>query len=57
MVNNFRAAKRITQELEAETNAIPVKTQPAKQALYMCNKHLEAFMDWLGRAEKHELTQ
>jgi hypothetical protein len=65
MVNNFHAAKAKTaeiqkhlQELEVEVNAIPVKTQGAKQAFYQILKRIENIEDvkfWIERAEKSEL--
>jgi hypothetical protein len=57
MVNNFKAVKQQLIELETEVNSVPVKTQGAKQALYMILRHIENIEDWVGRAEKHELTQ
>jgi hypothetical protein len=57
MTNNFRAVKQQLLELESEVNAVPVKTQGAKQALYMILKNIENIEFHIDRAEKHELIQ
>jgi archaellum component FlaC len=71
MVNNFKAVKtqlegqkRQLHEMEAEVNSVPIKTQNAKQALFMILKNIEnieqkyvSIKFWVDQAEKHELTQ
>jgi hypothetical protein len=57
MVNNFKAVKQQLIELETEVNSVPVKTQGAKQALFMILKNIENIEFHIDRAEKHELTQ
>ena len=57
MVNNFHAVKQQLQEIEPTLNAVPIKTQGAKQALFMALKHLDQLEFWVDRAEKHEMTQ
>jgi hypothetical protein len=59
VTNNFRAAQRTAQELEAEVHAVPVKKQDPeiRQILYMIDKKLASLFFWLERAEQHELAQ
>lgn len=57
MVNNFHAVKQQLIELETEVNSVPVKTQGAKQALFMVLRHIENIEGWVDRAEKHELAK
>ena len=54
MVNNFAAAQRTAQELEAVTTAIPTRNQKSKQWKNIALNHLELFIDCMRRAEKHE---
>jgi hypothetical protein len=57
MVNNFRAVKQQLIELESEVNSVPVKTQGARQAIFMVLKNIENIEFHIDRAEKHEADQ
>jgi hypothetical protein len=56
MVNNFKAVKQQLIELETEVNSVPVKTDGARQAIFMVLKNIENIEWHIDRAEKHEAT-
>jgi hypothetical protein len=57
VTNNFKVVKQQLIELETEVNAVPIKTQGARQALFMILKNIENIEFHIDRAEKHEALQ